>query len=422
MTDDPWENESAWDSSPVLPSHDRPPAVPTPLAPPPVVQPPTQEPIQQPPSGRLARRRAERAQRAERELLDDEDFEDFPAPPPRGRGVLVFLVFCAVLAGVSLVGVKWVQHQIDPSGPPGPEITLAIPKNTPVTKIASLLHDSGIIGDPRVFRYYAQWKGKGGFEAGQYKFQKNDTFDSVISTLTRGPQVEAQERVTFPEGFRLTQFAERVGAKLRGRTSERFLQVASNGTIRSSVLPAASENLEGFLFPATYQFSEADKEEEIIAKLVDSFDIAANAEGLSDAQAKVGRTPYEALIVASLIEREAKIEEDRGKVARVIYNRLQAGQALQIDATLIYGMGGSVDRVLFEDLKKDGPFNTYTRKGLPPTPISSPGRESIRAALNPTPGDWLYYVVIDAAGNHAFANTFKEHKKNIKLAEANGVR
>ena len=404
MTDDPWETESAWDSSPVPPARDRPPSV---TAPPEV--------------------RPTERQRIANAVVDedtdtDEDAEDFPPPPRRGIGLLVFLVFFALIAGTALVGVKWVQHQIDPSGPPGPEIALTIPQNTPVKKIGTLLHNNGVIGDARVFRYYAQWKGRGGFEAGQYKFLKNDTLDSVISTLTRGPQAAEQERVTFPEGFRLSQFAERVGAQLRGRTAQRFLQVTSNGTIRSSVLPAASENLEGFLFPATYQFGEADREEEIAAKLVDSFDIAANAEGLSDAQAKVGRTPYEALIVASLIEREAKIDEDRGRVAQVIYNRLKAGQALQIDATVIYGMGGNVDRVLFEDLKKDGPYNTYTRKGLPPTPIASPGRESIRAALNPTPGDWLYYVVIDSAGNHAFANTFREHKKNIKLAEANGVR
>ncbi len=427
MTNDPWENESAWDTPPLTSGGGGGTAAEQPQAQPQQPQPqgrPAADPMPAPDAvddSRGARRGRRRSDRDD-EFDDRYDDEDFPAPPRRGRGFLVFLFFCALLAGGVLFGVKWVKEQIDPSGQPGAEVSVTIPINTPVTKIGKLLHDNGVIGDARVFRYYVQWKGKGGFEAGQYTFRKKDSFSSVISTLTRGPKVADQQKVVFPEGFRLTQFAERVGARLPGRTTERFLQVVTNGRIRSSLLPAESENLEGFVFPSTYQFSLTDNEEEIVSKLVDAFDIAAEAEGLADSQAKVGRTPYEALIVASLIEREAKIDEDRGKVAQVIYNRLKAGQPLQIDATLIYGMGGNVDRVLFEDLKKDGPFNTYTRKGLPPTPIASPGRESIRAALNPTAGDWLYYVVIDSAGHHAFAKTFKEHKQNIKIAEANGVR
>ncbi len=415
MTDDPWDNESEWDTGPVLP-RSRPAEVP-PTAPPtrpaPVVSAP---PISPEPEikGRRARRRA-----AE-DALDES--EDFPAPPRRGRGFLVFLALCAIVAGGVLVGVRWVQRQIDPPGPPGTAVQITIPPNTSAARIGTILHARGVIGDPRVFRYYVQWKGRGGFEAGRYTFTKNESFDSVIESLVRGPSVPDQTKVTFPEGFRLAQFADRVGAKLDGRSSARFMQVATNGRIRSSLLPTDSANLEGFVFPSTYQFTLEDDEETIISRMVEAFDVAADAEGLGDAKAKVGRTPYEALIVASLIEREAKTDEDRGKVARVIYNRLEQDQALQIDATLIYGMGGNVDRVLFEDLQKDGAYNTYTRKGLPPTPIASPGRESIRAALNPTPGDWLYYVVVTKDGQHAFATTFKEHKKNIKLAAQNGVR
>ncbi len=436
MTNDPWESESDWDTPPQRPSPvPGPPPVPTvPGVPgvPSVPQSPASGPSAKPapvgsppvapdlgPTSRRARRRAERD-----EVIDEDDLdvEDFPAPPRRGRGLLVFLVCCALIAGGALFGVRWLQRQIDLPGPVGEAVQITIPSNTPTARIGTMLHEQGVIGDPRVFRYYAQWKGRGGFEAGRYTFRKNDTFDSALETLTRGPQVPNQQKVTFPEGFRLNQFADRVGARLPGRTAERFQQVAANGRIRSSLLPADSANLEGFLFPSTYQFALDDDEETVISRLVDAFDAAADAEGLTNANAKVGVTPYQALIIASLIEREAKIDVDRGKVAQVIYNRLAAKQALQIDATLIYGMGGKVDRVLFEDLEKDGPYNTYTRKGLPPTPIASPGRESIRAALNPTPGDWLYYVVIDAQGNHAFAKTFQEHRRNIKLAERNGVR
>lgn len=418
MTDDPWDNESEWDTGPVLPSS-RPTTVPTAAISTPAPTPPEPAVSQRvapdpPPKGRRARR-----QEAE-DALDET--EDFPPPPRRGRGFLVFLAFCAIVAGGALAGVRWVQRQIDPPGPPGTAVQITIPTNTSAARIGTMLHSRGIIGDPRVFRYYVQWKGRGGFEAGRYTFNKNESFDAVIESLVRGPSVPDLSKVTFPEGFRLTQFADRVGAKLDGRSSSRFMQVATSGRIRSSLLPVDSKNLEGFVFPSTYQFTLQDDEETVISRMVEAFDVAADAEGLGEAKAKVGRTPYEALIVASLIEREAKTDEDRGKVARVIYNRLEQDQALQIDATLIYGMGANVDRVLFEDLQTDGPYNTYTRKGLPPTPIASPGRESIRAALNPTPGDWLYYVVVTKDGQHAFATTFKEHKKNIKLAEQNGVR
>jgi UPF0755 protein len=126
--------------------------------------------------------------------------------------------------------------------------------------------------------------------------------------------------------------------------------------------------------------------------------------------------------VASLIEEEAKLDSDRAKISRVIYNRLKTDLALQIDATIIYGMGGGITRVLNEDLKKDGPFNSYTRKGLPPTPITNPGKASLEAALNPEPGNWLYYVVTTPEGAHSFATTYKQHLANIKLAKANGVR
>jgi UPF0755 protein len=424
MTNDPWENEDAWDTPPVLPTVPTRPMPPqTAVAAPPAPSVPDARPLTQESERRSTPRPAVqgKAKRGRRDE-DVEDYDDFPAPPRRFRGFLVFLVIVASLAGGALYGVNWVKKQIDPPGPRGTALTVTIPLNTPQNKVNELLHSKGIIGSPLVFRLYLQWEGKGGFLAGQYRLYENDDFDSVIATLQKGPSVPNLQKVTFPENFRLTQFAERVGARLPGKTAERFMQVANNGSIRSSVLPKESENLEGFLFPDTYSFSLDETENQIVSRLVDSFDVVAGQVGLSDSKNKVGLSPYQTLIVASLVEKEAKLDVDRGKIARVIYNRLKNDTALQIDASLIYGMGEKVNRVLFEDLKKDGPYNTYTRKGLPPTPISSVSRKSLEAALDPTPGDWLYYVVIDSAGTSAFAKTFKEHKANIKLAEKNGAR
>src|SRR5439155_12337626 len=117
------------------------------------------------------------------------------------------------------------------------------------------------------------------------------------------------------------------------------------------------------------------------------------------------KNDYEVVVVASMIEREAKFEEDRGKIATVMYNRLAKGMPLQIDATVEYALGTYKTRLTFDDLKVQSPYNTYLHKGLPPTPIASPGLASIEAALSPAKGSWLYYVVCDSQGHHAFTSS-----------------
>ena len=372
------------------------------------------------------RRRPEPATRESADYGDqygdqyDDDIEDFPAPK-RGRAFLGFLLVLVVLAGGVLAGLRWYQHQIDPPGPPGAAVEVVIPNNTPTARIGGILHAKGIIGNATLFRYYAQYKGRGGFEAGRYKFRLRQSFDSVLTALAKGPSVPDQAKVTFPEGFRITQIAARVGAQLPGRTTDAFLGVTTSGKVRSAYEPTGSTNLEGFLFPETYTFTLDDDETAIASRMVETFDQVADQVGLNDSVAKVGISPYQTLIVASLVEREAKHDEDRAKIARVIYNRLKKGMPLQIDATIVYALGG-VTRVLDEDLKLDSPFNSYTNKGLPPTPIASPGRASLEAALAPEAGDWLYYVVTTPDGHHSFATTFKQHQANIKLAQERGLR
>lgn len=350
----------------------------------------------------------------------DEEEEDFP-PRKRGRAFLGFLLVLVVIAGGVLTGVRWYQHQIDPPGPPGAVVQVVIPNNTPTARIGGILHGKGVIGNATLFRYYAQYKGRGGFEAGRYTFRLRQSFDAVLATLAKGPSVPDEAKVTFPEGFRITQIAARVGAQLPGRTADAFLGVTTDGKVRSTYEPTGDSNLEGFLFPETYTFSLDDDETAIATRMVETFDQVADQVGLNDSVTKVGLTPYQTLIVASLIEREAKHDEDRGKISQVIYNRIKKGMPLQIDAALVYALGG-VTRILDADLKLDSPFNTYTNKGLPPTPIASPGRASLEAALAPEAGDWLYYVVTTPDGHHSFATTFKAHQANIKLAKERGLR
>ena len=352
-------------------------------------------------------------------------FEPMPGPPGRwGKrlvvGVAVLLVLGMVAAGV---GYLWVQSQVDPSGPAGREVTVEIPRGSSTQRIASLLEEEGVVTNARNFRVYVRVKSGGPFQAGTYTLRQRSSFDDVLAALEKGPELTFQ-RLTVPEGLTIKQVAERVG-KLPGRSAERFLTVASSGEVRSKYQPAGSTNLEGLLFPDTYNFEEKDDEKAILERMVRTFETAAAEAGIDDVAQGGVVDPYQAIIVASLVEREARVAEERGKVARVIYNRLARNMLLQVDATVIYALGRTGERglrVLNRDLEVDSPYNTYKRPGLPPAPIASPGRATLRAAVAPTDGPWLYYVVVDENGSHGFATTLAEHNRNIATAAARGVR
>lgn len=347
-----------------------------------------------------------------------------PRPPGRrgGRKVWLWVLLGAAVLGLLIAAgaALWLQRQFDPPGAPGDEVALTLAPGASTATLAAQLDDKGIVESAQLFKLYVRLKGGVTFQAGDYVFREGQAFGDILAVLRKGPQLVYQ-RLTIPEGFTLAQIADRVGT-LPGRSRDRFLELANSGAVRSELQPAGSTNLEGLLFPDTYLFEEKDDEEAILRRMVGAFDEVAVEVGLADAAARQGRTPYELAIIASLVEREAKVADERGKVAQVIANRTAKGMLLQIDATVLYALGGHKERVLFRDLEVDSPYNTYKVKGLPPTPIAAAGRASLAAAANPEPGPWLYYVVIDAQGRHAFAETGAEHQANIRQAERNGVR
>jgi UPF0755 protein len=188
------------------------------------------------------------------------------------------------------------------------------------------------------------------------------------------------------------------------------------------------------LFPDTYQISGDESESQVVTRMVQLMERVGRQEGLDKSQDAVGVSPYKTLIVASMIEREAKTEGDRAKIARVIYNRLELGMKLQIDATLYYAAPEGSTFTQAKDL--DTPYNTYLYKGLTPTPIANPGRASIAAALHPAPDPlqndpickgvakpcrYLYYVLSNKDGSHAFAATLAQHEANIEVSRAAGL-
>lgn len=334
------------------------------------------------------------------------------------------LVLVVLLAGAGL----WLRGQIDP-GSPGDEVAFTVPAGATTAQIARLLADSGVVSNATVFEWYVRWKGGDPFQAGAYDgLRTNMAMGAVVDVLAEGPPPPRPVFFLVREGLWIGEFVK--------LTLEKFptmdpaaLQKALT-TTHPALQPAGSTNLEGFLFPATYEVSQAQvgDAQVLIDKMMAAFDRVAGTTGLPDATAKLagvaGRraiTPYEALIVASLIEAEAKVDADRPKIARVIYNRLARGEILGIDATVLYALQQRKENITSSDLRTDSPYNTRLKNGLPPTPINSPGAESIEAALNPAPGDWMYYVLYQTDGTHYFARTAAEFERAKADAKARGV-
>ncbi len=236
--------------------------------------------------------------------------------------------------------------------------------------------------------------------------------------------------VTFPEGYAVARMGARLETTVPRLTAANFIAATTTGQIRSELAPEVT-NLEGLLFPDSYQVGGSETEAEVVARLAQQMTRVANSVGIQKAPALTGRTPYEILIVASMIEKEAKVDEDRALIARVIYNRMFVNTPLQIDATLYYQQDSETPFSTLQAL--DSPYNTYLHLGLPPTPITNPGKKSIEAALNPAPNPdpascpggvaciWLYYVLADAEGRHAFATTYEDHLRNVDAARAAGL-
>jgi UPF0755 protein len=350
----------------------------------------------------------------------------------------VWVAFALVIMLILLAGYVgwWYLDRARPDGDPGPPRAFTVLEDDTLWSLANRLEVSGFVVDAEVFRWYVDRQGGLELTPGYYQLPVNDHMGNVLSRL-RTPPDQTYQRVTFPEGFTVEQMAERLGEEMPRLDAEAFVEAANSPELTSLLRPAGQTSLEGLLFPDTYQISNADNEAQVVLRMAGLMERVAEQEDLVDGAAALGRTPYEILIVASMIEKEAKLDEDRPRIARVIYNRLFIGMNLQVDATLYYrGDRGTP----FPELRQEpGPYNTYLNPGLPPTPIANPGRASIRAALNPAPnppsGDpicqdledptrdcrYLYYVLADEDGGHAFAATIEQHEANIEAARRAGV-
>ncbi|MBI2268036.1 MAG: endolytic transglycosylase MltG [Candidatus Blackburnbacteria bacterium] len=287
-----------------------------------------------------------------------------------------------------------------------------ITKGQSTSSIAKKLEKEGLVKSEFAFRFYVQLTGRDKkIPAGEYRLSANSSLQQLVEILSKGPQ---ELWVTVPEGLRREEIAVRT-IKALGLEGERA-QAFWEGFIE------ASSGKEGFLFPDTYLFARDIKPELVVSKLRSTFDSRVNGEMLSDL-AKSGKTINEVIILASLIEREARGDEERPVVTGILLNRIKIGMALQADASLQYVTGSERCRKDWlscdwwkpptaEDKTKRSAYNTYTNTGLPAGPISNPGISSIKAAIYPQDTSYLYYLH-DNDGKVHYAKTLEEHNSNV---------
>ncbi|MCP4086781.1 MAG: endolytic transglycosylase MltG [Actinomycetia bacterium] len=353
------------------------------------------------------------------------DDDEYVAVGGEGRWlkrVTVVLVL-VLLLGIASVGgaLLWVRRQIDPPGEPGANTALSVPDGATSSEIGDMLELEGVITDARLWRYWVSWQDRGPFQAGDYVLQENLSFGEAADVLDAGPAQPESERFTVPEGLWLPEIIDQVMIELP-RLDRRKLELAlDDPSLRWSQMPAEATTLEGLLFPETFEIFEEADELAVLQRMAEEFAAVAVAADLEGAAVELGRTPYELVIIASLIELEAKVPEDQAKISRVIHNRLAVGQPIGIDATYLYHFQER-GRVLTEsDLAVDSPFNSRDRLGLPPTPIGAPGRGALEAAAHPVEGPWLYYVLADAEGHHFFTESYDEFLEQKAKSQAEGL-
>jgi UPF0755 protein len=333
-------------------------------------------------------------------------------PRERRWGLLVLatiLILLVVMAGIGAAYWSWA------SGGSGPKtkLVVTIPEGSTGSDVAGLLKREGVIRSPWAFKLMARFRGfSGGFQAGVYTgLTTNMSVKDALDALKKGPLPKKSLQALFPEGLTVRQTAARAQDLLGIRQGEFLKSVTGGKWSIPPYLPKGTPTVEGFLFPKKYELEASVTAEAVIKRLLGQFKAEVQDLPWSNTKQLGLKRPYDVVIIASMIEREARFPEDRPKIARVIYNRLAKGMALQIDATVEYALGQWKKRLTLEDLKHESPYNTYLHEGLPPTPIASPGLASLEAALTPAKGNWLYYVVIDAQGHHAFTASYSEFLK-----------
>ncbi len=337
------------------------------------------------------------------------------------RGVIAILLLLLVAWIGYSRGRGWFDAQLDPEGPPGPSLVVDVPEGATTSDVSNILEADGVIPNATFFRYYTQFENIEGFQAGVYTFQLNSSVEEAVAVLEAGPKPPVFQRFTVPEGLWTEEIIARLAIEIPSVSEQDLRAALASGEVPDRYRPPEQTSWEGLLFPDTYQVSENPSATEALTKMADEFSRVTAELGYGAAETSLGYSAYEVLIVASLVESEAKLDEERGLIASVIYNRLDEGWVLGIDATCIYGAGDRRVQLTDEVLHQETQYNCRDHVGLPPTPISAPGRASLEAAINPEESDYFYYVLASPDGRHNFAENEEEFEAFKAEAEAAGL-
>lgn len=337
-----------------------------------------------------------------------------PAPAPRRRrGPLRIVAATGVLLVVGVIAGALGLYFLSPHGSitAGRTVRLDVKSGSTTRDIASALLAAGVIENANGFALRARLSGADGtLRPGVYDLVTGASDREVIDLLESGPPA-GDLTVTIPEGFRLDQIADRLNRDA-GIPQAGFLALAEHGAPRfagrhSYLYGAYKGSLEGYLFPKTYRLRKNMTAEQVIEMMLEQFDRETAGLDMSVAQER-GLTPQQIVIVASMIERESKLDRERPLVSSVIYNRLREGMRLKIDATIEYVLRDKRLRLTNSDLYTKSPYNTYLHEGLPPGPISNPGLEALSAAVAPADTRFLYYVLTGKDGSHTFTTNLAD--------------
>jgi UPF0755 protein len=343
--------------------------------------------------------------------------EPAAAPPTHSRRRRIFAVVALLLA---LVLVWFLIELFQPfHGDGHGSVTVVVPPHSSVGKIGDQLERDGVIGSSFFFQLRATLSGdRGDLRAGTYHLKRDMSYGSVLSILTKVPAAAPVTGLTITPGRTRRQ----VGTLLRaqGVTGSYYLATRSSPLLNPTAYgaPRGINSLEGFLFPDTYQLTEPVQISKLVSDQLSNFKRQFATVDMRYARSQ-HVTPYDVLIVASMIEGEAQTAGDRPKVASVIYNRLRFGMPLQIDATTRYATGNYTSPLTAAQLNSPSPYNTRIHKGLPPTPIDSPGLAGIQAAAHPARTNYLYFVVLPCGnGKEVFDSNYQQFLRDSRRYQA----
>ncbi len=323
------------------------------------------------------------------------------------RALVAVLVLACLAAGWGTMELR--ERWRAPLAIPADGFTLVVASGDTLRTVAARLHDAGVLRDPLLLRLYGRWTGLDQqLKQGEYLLPAGTTARGALALMQRGDVV--QYRVTLPEGITLARAIQilqeqpQITAVLTGPDDQRLLD-----------LVAPHPHPEGLFFPDSYQYTRGETDLGILTRAHEAMRAILDAEWAQRSESLPYETPYEALIMASVIERETGLPQERGEIAGVFVRRLNRGMLLQTDPTIIYGLGPAFDGNLRRSHLKDSanPYNTYRHKGLPPTPIALPGRAAIHAALHPADGKALFFVA-RGDGGHVFSATLAEHNRAVR--------